>query len=93
MGANGPTTMPRDRWTGSHAMNPDRSAFGAGGSPSTERPAGAVVAFPGPGPRRFRRGDVASDEARGEILLFTGVRYERMPDPVTVPGSLRRRRS
>lgn len=74
-------------------MNPDRSVLGSVSGPTSEHSGSAVVAFPGPGPRRFRRSDPSTEEIRGEILLFTGVRYERMPDPVTAPTSLRRRRS
>ena len=33
-----------------------------------------VVSLPRSAPRRFRRED---DAARGQILLFTGIRYER----------------
>ncbi|MDP4026225.1 hypothetical protein Q8W71_26720 [Methylobacterium sp. NEAU 140] len=41
-----------------------------------ERPRGVLVPFPAPGARRPRRAPRAG-EARGEILLFLGVRYER----------------
>lgn len=44
------------------------------------RPLGNVVAFSAAGPRRFRREASAADGPLGQILLFTGVRYERMPD-------------
>jgi hypothetical protein len=37
----------------------------------------AVIAFPGAEARRTRR-IPRSDEQRGEILLFLGVRYERL---------------
>lgn len=36
-----------------------------------------VIPFPGPEARRGRR-IPRSDETRGEILLFLGVRYERL---------------
>lgn len=49
---------------------------------------GAVVPFVAGTPRRFRR--EADDRPRGQILLFTGVRYERLPDTGSVP---QRRRS
>jgi hypothetical protein len=41
--------------------------------------AAAILAFPASG-RRARPAPRA-DEPRGEILLFTGVRYERLPEP------------
>jgi hypothetical protein len=55
--------------------------------------AGLIVAFPDPEsrPRRI----LSPDEPRGEILLFTGVRYERMDDEGPRPaldGHARRRR-
>ncbi|MFD1301849.1 hypothetical protein [Methylobacterium marchantiae] len=56
------------------------------------RPSASVVAFRQPAARRFRR-DAEDDGAlRGEILLFTGVRYERMPEPAA-PAPRQRRRS
>ena len=39
-----------------------------------------VVAFSAASPRRFRREASASDGPLGQILLFTGVRYERMSE-------------
>lgn len=39
-----------------------------------------VVPFAAPSGRERRRNTEAA-EARGAILLFTGVRYERMPQP------------
>ena len=36
----------------------------------------AVIPYPGPGARRARPTEAA--EPRGQILLFTGVRYERV---------------
>ncbi|GBU17421.1 MULTISPECIES: hypothetical protein [Methylobacterium] len=58
----------------------------------TARPSGAVIlAFPPDAPSR--RAPLREDEARGEILLFLGVRYERLPEPVREPGPRRRRRS
>ena len=45
------------------------------------RSAGVIVAFPDPSARP-RRSALSADEPRGEILLFTGVRYERLePSP------------
>lgn len=61
--------------------------------PSTflrERPSAAVVPFPKAAPRRLRRED--DDAPRGQILLFTGVRYERLPD-ADAPAVPQRRRS
>ncbi|CAO4175082.1 Transposase [Methylorubrum populi] len=50
--------------------------------------AGSVIPFVAGAGRRFRR---EADEApRGQILLFTGVRYERLPEAAPVP---QRRRS
>ena len=42
-----------------------------------------VIAFPGVSERPERQ-QVAAGELRGEILLFTGVRYER-PAPASAP--------
>ena len=39
-------------------------------------PRGVIIAFPDPESRPLRSAPGA-DEPRGEILLFTGVRYER----------------
>lgn len=41
------------------------------------KPSAALIAFPGPEARRTRR-TAGSGEPRGEILLFLGVRYERL---------------
>lgn len=71
-------------------MNAERSLFEAAAGTPREGLTGRIVAFPGSAPRRFRREAAESDAARGQILLFTGVRYERMPDPDT--GVDRRRR-
>lgn len=64
------------------------------------RAAGVVIPFTATHPRRARPA-AANAQARGEILLFTGVRYERMPEPNPEPPALvgqsgagrRRRRS
>lgn len=63
------------------------------------RVTGVVIPFP----RVSHRARAAADDggATGEILLFTGVRYERLPDPTPEPSpaldgrsrSARRRRS
>ncbi len=60
------------------------------------RSTGVVIALPGPSARRPRV-PLAEGEPRGEILLFTGVRYERI-EPTSGPshfsdGTRRRRRS
>ncbi|GJE46488.1 hypothetical protein [Methylobacterium soli] len=63
-------------------------------APSEARPprtTGTILAFPGA--QRPRREGPAADEPRGEILLFLGVRYERMAEPEAVPAAPRRRRS
>lgn len=48
------------------------------------RSTAAVVPFPGTSDRRARAAPEAG-EPRGEILLFTGVRYERQPEPTPTP--------
>ncbi|MEH3144752.1 MAG: hypothetical protein PGN34_05265 [Methylobacterium frigidaeris] len=42
-----------------------------------------LVPFPGPEARRPRR-IPGEGEPRGTILLYTGVRYERLPDAAAV---------
>ncbi|KQP28621.1 hypothetical protein ASF27_07095 [Methylobacterium sp. Leaf102] len=63
-------------------MNFDRSSYT--GSP--ERPTATVVTFPRDGRRRFRRSADAAQDPRGAILLFTGIRYERMTEASTPIG-------
>ncbi len=41
---------------------------------------GDLLPFPGPASRPRRRA-IGASEPRGAILLFTGVRYERLPNP------------
>ena len=55
-------------------------------------PMDRVVPFSVTQPRRFRR-PFAEGEALGRILLFTGVRYERIADDDLTPGLPKRRRS
>ena len=60
------------------------------------RATGVILAFPEPSARQTRT-PPAEGEPRGEILIFTGVRYERL-GPTSGPshfsdGSRRRRRS
>ncbi|KQQ14724.1 hypothetical protein ASF53_08870 [Methylobacterium sp. Leaf123] len=50
---------------------------------------GSVVPFTPATTRRFRR--EADDAPRGQILLFMGVRYERMPEAEALPVPRRRR--
>lgn len=52
----------------------------ASDGPQEHRPLPTVVPFRASAPRRFRRADDVPEE-RGAILLFTGVRYERRPEP------------
>ncbi|MER2266236.1 hypothetical protein [Methylobacterium oxalidis] len=52
---------------------------------------GNILAFPPAGARRARRETAPEGEARGEILLFLGVRYERLPEPEAAPAPRRRR--
>ena len=61
------------------------------------RSSGDVVPFPDPASRVSRR-PFAAEEARGVVVLFTGVRYDRQPElpnpfvPLATQGSPRRRR-
>ena len=48
------------------------------------RSPGVVIAFP-KAAERPQRPHLSADEPRGEILLFTGVRYER-PEPSPGPS-------
>ena len=54
----------------------------------TQPSTGTVIAFPG-SVSRSSRPALRADEPRGEILLFTGVRYERSPatSPDASPAS------
>ena len=60
--------------------------------------AGVIIAFPDLAARPARPA-LSADEPRGEILLFTGVRYERLEPnpgpsrPFASDGRRRRRRS
>jgi hypothetical protein len=47
---------------------------------SEQRATAAILPFRGEPDRRARRA-FEPDERRGEILLVTGVRYERAPEP------------
>ncbi|HEX2555837.1 MAG TPA: hypothetical protein VHL98_19225 [Microvirga sp.] len=65
-------------------------------SDAENRPTGDIIALPDPSTRP-RRAPLAEGEPRGEILLFTGVRYDRL-GPNSGPshfsdGTRRRRRS
>ena len=52
------------------------------------RPAGVIITFPDPASRPNRNG-LRADEPRGEILLFTGVRYEWQSEPTPAPSAPR----
>ncbi|MCJ2034895.1 hypothetical protein [Methylobacterium sp. J-068] len=69
-------------------MKPDRSHQTGGVERPPERQTATVVTFPATG-RRFRRPD--EDAPRGAILLFTGIRYERMLETDASAPRLRRR--
>lgn len=62
------------------------------------RMAAVIIAFPDPSSRPARSAP-GPEEPRGEILLFTGVRYERLDPnpgpsrPVASDGRGKRRRS
>jgi hypothetical protein len=62
------------------------------------RSAAVIIAFPDPASRPSRSA-LGANEPRGEILLFTGVRYERSEPnpgptrPYASDGRTRRRRS
>jgi aspartate/methionine/tyrosine aminotransferase len=85
---------------GSPAMTPDpksqsaktHPAEASAGQGDRSLPMTGVVAFRQATGRRFRRDDETDGTPRGEILLFTGVRYERMPEPA-MPAPRQRRRS
>ena len=49
-------------------------------------PMGLVVPFPDPALRPVRIA-LRADEPRGEILLFTGIRYEWQPEPNPEPSA------
>lgn len=62
------------------------------------RSSGDVIPFPDPASRAPRR-PLTADGARGVVVLFTGVRYDRQPElppdpfgPLATQGSPRRRR-
>ncbi|MCJ2081644.1 hypothetical protein [Methylobacterium sp. J-090] len=73
----GKSVTHENNGTGSQPMNLDRSPDTGG----PERPTATVVTFPAEGRRRFRRTDDTVRDPRGAILLFTGIRYERMAEP------------
>ncbi|CAA2101378.1 hypothetical protein MBUL_01146 [Methylobacterium bullatum] len=83
--------MTSDRKSQSAKTHPGEPS-GRLGDRSPPLPAASVVAFRQGSGRRFRRDDENDRATRGEILLFTGVRYERMPEPA-MPAPLQRRRS
>jgi hypothetical protein len=52
---------------------------------------GQVIQWPRP-ENRPERPDLDTDEPRGRILLFLGVRYERQQEPALPRGRGRRKR-
>lgn len=68
-------------------MNRSTSIFDAGG----DRHRAEVIPFARNAARRFRREAQDADGPLGQILLFTGVRYERMPEAAEPPLAQRRR--
>ncbi len=72
-------------------MNRDRSPKTGSMPPASERPTATVVTFPQGQTRRFRRPAEADASPQGSILLFTGIRYERMAEPAASAPRLRRR--
>lgn len=60
-------------------MSPDRHPPTGHSDGPGPGPTASVVAFQ-PATRRFRREARMDETARGEILLFTGVRYERLSE-------------
>jgi hypothetical protein len=57
------------------------------------RPSALIVALPQGAARRFRREAASDAERHGQILLFTGVRYERMAEVLPEPAIPQRKRS
>lgn len=74
------TTAPSKTTPSASAAKPGHRERGATGS---------VVPFAPATTRRFRR--EAEEAPRGQILLFMGVRYERMPEAEALPVPRRRR--
>lgn len=72
-------------------MNRDRSPLTRGVAHASERPTATVVTLPQSAARRFRRPSDEDAATRGAILLFTGIRYERMAEPDASAPRLRRR--
>lgn len=74
-------------------MNP-RTTFSTIRESATDPwPSAMVVAMPRPASRRARRKTAVDDAPRGQILLFTGVRYERMAEALPEPMLSQRKRS
>ena len=70
-------------------MNRSTTTSALGG----DRPQAAVIPFSRTAPRRFRRDTPEADAPRGRILLFMGVRYERMPETQAEAPVPQRKRS
>ncbi len=70
-------------------MSPSTTRFAAEG----KRKAAQVIPFPPETARRTRRTISDAGEALGQILLYTGIRYERMVDPAPEAAASQRRHS
>ncbi|GEO98021.1 hypothetical protein [Methylobacterium haplocladii] len=74
-------------------MNPRTTLSKSRDTAAEPRPSALVVAMPQTAGRRFRREAPSEAASHGQILLFTGVRYERMPDMQAEPAIPQRKRS
>lgn len=74
-------------------MNPRNTLSKSRDSTAEPKPSALVLAMPSTAGRRFRREAPADAAPLGQILLFTGVRYERMPDVQVEPAVPQRKRS
>ncbi len=52
---------------------------------ASSRPTGTLIPFPDSSARP-QRPALSADDPRGEILLFTGIRYERLAEPSPEPA-------
>ncbi len=74
-------------------MNPRTTLSKARDAAAESRPSALVVALPQALTRRVRREAMPDEAPLGRILLFTGVRYERMAEVVPEPAIPQRKRS
>lgn len=74
-------------------MNPRKTLPMTREKAALSQPSAMVIAMPQAAARRFRRDTAHDAEPLGQILLFTGVRYERMPDIQPEPAIRQRKRS